>query len=514
MAQHKERLTKAGDYNLDVAEILSYTIAGGPPGKQEPYRIDIQNIISSIELQQGIFNSTMVGKIQVYDTKDVRSVVPLTGLEKLNLKFHTPGLTGICAVANEGHPFHIYKIESVTPDNRGSGGGQAYDIFFCSRETYYNNLRKVSKAYTGQVELGVEDIFKNTKYLNSRKSLYYEPTKKHTRMVIPNVRPFEAIDMLARKAVSGKYENAGYLFYETKEGYQFRSIESLLGVGGSVARPAKWNYQFGVKNVRHHSGGKQIVNDLHQVDSWNLSKPVDILPNIENGAYASKLIEHDMFNKTINETVFDYKKEWANHFHTEHVFGGKTSKNLPLPDAKFDTLYHGINKEFDQKVMFKSNTAYIHDTYKDGITYTLDSISSKHTIQKSISQRQLLSNGILEIIAPGNSVLQAGDIITFDMPLMEPIGHNKKLKSNPYWAGRYLIYDIKHMIDRQDDRYSLQIRAVKDTVAHPYVAEYGSWSHMAPEPGIHNIYKEDNELLSRMKNAQGLTSEQHKAFRN
>jgi len=167
MAQHKERLTKAGDYNLDVAEILSYTIAGGPPGKQEPYRIDIQNIISSIELQQGIFNSTMVGKIQVYDTKDVRSVVPLTGLEKLNLKFHTPGLTGICAVANEGHPFHIYKIESVTPDNRGSGGGQAYDIFFCSRETYYNNLRKVSKAYTGQVELGVEDIFKNTNNTNS-----------------------------------------------------------------------------------------------------------------------------------------------------------------------------------------------------------------------------------------------------------------------------------------------------------------------------------------------------------
>tara|TARA_Y100000590_G_scaffold395399_1_gene475344 strand:- start:321 stop:1865 length:1545 start_codon:yes stop_codon:yes gene_type:complete len=514
MAQHKERLTKAGDYNLDVAEILSYTIAGGPPGKQEPYRIDIQNIISSIELQQGIFNSTMVGKIQVYDTKDVRSVVPLTGLEKLNLKFHTPGLTGICAVANEGHPFHIYKIESVTPDNRGSGGGQAYDIFFCSRETYYNNLRKVSKAYTGQVELGVEDIFKNTKYLNSRKSLYVEPTKKHTRMVIPNVRPFEAIDMLARKAVSGKYENAGYLFYETKEGYQFRSIESLLAVGGSVARPAKWNYQFGVKNVRHHSGGKQIVNDLHQVDSWNLSKPVDILPNIEGGAYASKLIEHDMFNKTINETVFDYKREWANHFHTEHKFGGKTGKNLPLPDAKFDTLYHGINKEFDQKVMFKSNTAYIHDTQKDGITYTLDSISSKHTTQKAMSQRQLLSNGILEIIAPGNSTLQAGDIITFDMPLMEPIGHNKKLKSNPYWAGRYLIYDIKHMIDRQDDRYSLQIRAVKDTVAHPYVAEYGSWSHMAPAPGTHNIYKEDNELLTRMTNAQGLTSEQHKAFRN
>ena len=62
MAQHKERLIKAGDYNLDVAEILSYKIAGGVPGGQTPFRIDIQNIIISLELQQSIFNRTIIGK--------------------------------------------------------------------------------------------------------------------------------------------------------------------------------------------------------------------------------------------------------------------------------------------------------------------------------------------------------------------------------------------------------------------------------------------------------------------
>jgi hypothetical protein len=45
MAYTKEKLTKAGDYNLATAEILSYKIAGGPPGSQVPFRIDIQNII-------------------------------------------------------------------------------------------------------------------------------------------------------------------------------------------------------------------------------------------------------------------------------------------------------------------------------------------------------------------------------------------------------------------------------------------------------------------------------------
>ena len=63
----------------------------------------------------------------------------------------------------------------------------------------------------------------------------------------------------------------------------------------------------------------------------------------------------------------------------------------------------------------------------------IPSISGKHTIQKAISQRLLLQNGVLEIQAPGNSQLQAGDIIMFDMPLMESSGHNKKFKSDSKW---------------------------------------------------------------------------------
>ena len=514
MAQHKERLIKAGDYNLDVAEILSYKIAGGVPGGQVPFRIDIQNIIVSIELQQSIFNRTMVGKLTVYDTKDVRTVVPIVGLERLNLKFQTPGLSGINAVANDGHPFHIYKIESVSPDTSGLTG-QTYDIFFCSRESYANTFRKVSKAYTGQVEIGVEDIFKNTKYLNSRKDLYIEPTKHTHKVVIPNLKPFEAIDMLARKAVSGKYENAGYLFYETFDGYHFRSIESLLAVAGGVARPAKWSYNYGMKGIRHPSGGKEIVKDLHGATSWNLTKPVDVLNNLSEGAYASNLIEHDMFNRTITHSYYNYAKDFGNHFHTEHDSGGKTEDKTPLPHAKFDNQKTTISEEYDQKVMLKSSTSNMHEYIdeKTGEPYIIDTISGKHTLQKAISQRLLLSNGVLELSAPGNSQLQAGDIITFDMPLIEPTGHNKKVRSNPYWSGRYLIYDLKHIINRGDDKYEVHIRAVKDNPAFPYVSEPNSWTHVAPSSSVHNLYKLDNELLGRITNEQGLSTSQHKAFR-
>ena len=506
MAHSKDRLTKSGDYNLEVAEILSYKIAGGAPGRQQPYRVDITPIILQIELQEGIFRHTMVGRIQVYDTQDVRSVLPIVGWERLKLKFSTPGTPGINAGANDGHPFHIYKIEAVAPDAKAGGAGsQVYDIFFCSRESYFNNLRKVSKAYDGPIELGVEDIFKNKNYLSSRKSLYIEPTNYHTKIVIPNTKPFEAIDMLAKKAVSKKYQNSGYLFYETKDGYHFRSIESLLAVGGAVARPAKFSYVYQMSNVRHHQvpGAKDIVQDMHGVLSWNLVKPVDVLNNLNEGGYASKLIEHDMFYKTINTTEYDYAKDFGNHFHTEHSDGAKTAVKTPLPYVKFEDTDKTLSEAFDQKVMLKSHTSNIHQTTATsgpqiGETVVIPSISSKHTTQKAISQRVLLSNGILELNVPGNSLLQAGDIITFDMPLMQSIGHNKAIKSNPYWAGRYLIYDLKHVINRADDEYSITIRCVKDNVEHPYIAEHAIWTHVAPRRKTYNLYEIDNELLGRI----------------
>ena len=292
----------------------------------------------------------------------------------------------------------------------------------------------------------------------------------------------------------------GYLFYETKEGYHFRSIESLLAVAGSIARPAKFSYVYQTSNVRHHTGGKDIIQDMHGVYSWNLVRPVDVLSNLNQGAYASKLIEHDMFNKTINTTEYDYEKDFGNHFHTEHSDGSKTSIKTPLPKMKFDDTFKGLNEAFDQKVMVKSSTSYVYDRFENGKNYVIDSISDRHTTQKAISQRVLLSNGILELNVPGNSVLQAGDIITFDMPIMQPIGQNKTIQSSPYWAGRYLIYDMKHHINRLEDSYTMTIRCVKDNVDHPYTAEHNSWTHESGStPKTHNIYKIDNELLGRIQ---------------
>ena len=489
----ENRLTQSYDFSLGKAEILSHRLVDG----SEPFRIDILPIIGSIELVEAIDKPFLEGHLFVLDSNDIRTLLPLTGLERLHLKFNTPGVPGVNAVAPDGDPFYIYKIENVGEDKK-SNRALLYDIHFCSKEAYYESMRKVSKVVKGSPELGVEDIVRNKKYLNSNKKLYVEPSRTKTKMVIPNCSPVNAISLLSAKTQSKKYKNSGYLFFETPEGFHYRSIESLLASGGKE-RPTKWWYATSIKNIRNpRTGVVEMAEAIHQVEDWRLDYSVNILDNIDSGSYASKLIQFDPFYKTITKNDFNLFKEWDKHYTTQTTISGTSDDAYgdpkPLPKATFDGNKKYLSEEYDSVVYLKSSTS---NTYGDEV----EKDSHKDLTQQAMSQRGLLQNGLLSLIVPGNSLIHAGDVIDFEMPLYRPIGENLPRRLNPQWSGRYLVLSIKHTISTQDTgKYELTINAAKQAPKIGYISEGDSWEDGIRNKGTYSIYDIDNTIESRGSN--------------
>ena len=478
----KSNIEQAGDYSLDIVEIISYRRHGG---ESKPYKMDIRPITLNIELTEDILTNTMVGAITVYDTQDVRTILPITGLEKLNLRFSTPGLKGVEAVEEDGHPFQIYKIDEVRVDPNNPRG-QLYKIYFCSQEMYYSSFTKVSQAFAGPIEDAIEKIFRQKDFLNSKKKLYFEPTRTNTKIVIPNLRPFNAINLLSSYAQSSAYRNAGYLFYETPDGYFFRSIESMLAMGGAKARPSKWKFFYQVSNVR--SGDtRDVMDDMRNVIKYDFVRPVDTLKQLRDGAYGNRMISHDTFNKTITTTDFDYAQSFGDFFHTEHSDGDKATDKFTVPFAYYDNTNKDISQNYMAKLMVDSNTSNLHNDYQLPLP--------SETTQLQIPQRQQMQGTNLRLLVFGNSVLKAGDIITFDLPLMRPLGQDRQ-ESNPYWGGRYMITAIKHIINIKAQRYEMILNCMKDAVRTPYPVEKDNNTILTPEQGVSNIYTEDSNILA------------------
>ena len=127
MAQtDRDVFDKVGQYNLSEIAIISYR----QTKDSKPRRIDI-SILYNFEIAEDIFLNNVVGSVIVYDMQDIRSIMPMVGLERLSLKFNSPGMNGYDYSEDTGVPLQIYKIDKVRKDPKNEKA-QLYQIYFCS----------------------------------------------------------------------------------------------------------------------------------------------------------------------------------------------------------------------------------------------------------------------------------------------------------------------------------------------------------------------------------------------
>jgi hypothetical protein len=484
---NKNILDYAGKYNLDTLDIISYQ---QQKSESAPKVMDIKGITEVMTITEDILSNTLNGVVTVYDTGDIRSVFPLTGLERLSVKFNTPGLPGYNYTEENGTPFQIYKVDRVTK-TPGKDIAQRYQIFFCSPEMFNSQVSTVSKAYSGPIENAVKDLVTNKRFLNSKKPLFIENTATNAKYVIPSLKPLKAINFLATQSVSGKYNNAGYLFFETSRGFHFRSIESLLAMGGSVARPHRWMFQTQVqlnrdKADKGQSEVKNIPSRMQAVIQYNIDKHADTLSNIIDGVYANKVVVHDAFNKTIKTHNFNYKENFAKGFHVETVGNENDADKHIVPDTQLNDTGKALFEYPDSKKMVVTETSKVHNDY--------EFVPVNATLPKITSQKAGLKNLNLSMLVYGNTDLNAGDIINFNLPLLKPSGDSEP-KENPYIGGRYLIMAIKHTMVLETGTHEMTLRCMKDSVRTPYPSEEDPLIVGTDKTRDINIYKEDITAL-------------------
>lgn len=457
---------QAGDYNLEVCNIISYR-RNDTDGVN--HQVNIKPIINELTITEDVLSNGILGTIVVFDAQDIRTMTPITGYEKLELKFNTPGFPGLNAVREEGHPFQIYKIERTKVDDTNALA-QTYTIHFCSTELYYSSITRVSQAYEGPLEFAVDDILRSTDYLRTKKKFFFEPTKTNTKVVIPNIKPLNAVHMLSQMSQSQKYENAGYLFYENFDGYHFRSIESMIAVDNARPRPAVYDYNYQVSRggepdnrANPNTKLQNPFEDLKNIIEYSFDRPVNTLYNLNEGVYASKLVLHDMFYKTIKEYDFDYSADFEKHYHLETDDLDKASLKGILPLAPFEDTRQRLTEYANAKLMTMCDNQKVHNNFEFP--------PLKDIVQQSISQKLNLSNLHLSMRVYGNSYLRAGDVVNVNLPFQRPLIESQERQEHPYYSGRYLILAIRHELNVMKKNYTMNIRATKDSVVNEFPTE-------------------------------------------
>ena len=172
---------------------------------------------------------------------------------------------------------------------------------------------------------------------------------------------------------------------------------------------------------------------------------------------------------TIQNINFDYIEKGKLQPHTEM----SQEAGLLYPEkVEYSDTRKPLNEMFDSKLMVKADTKKIHNDYEDNAVGGLGARTN---------QLAGFRNHNLSLLVYGNTLLNAGDIITFTTPVLRP-GEDGDDNINPYTSGRYVIMAMKHTVNTEAQRHEMVLKCYKDSVRSAYPTE---------EEALSNIGKAD-----------------------
>ena len=371
------------------------------------------------------------------DNKNVLEGLPLVGTEKVEIKITDNSGNKI----GDKPKLNMY-INNVNPVGQDTRKGLVA-LEMVSKEFLLNEKVRLRKRYDGKISDHVEMILKKDKLgdgLQTEKNIDIEPTLNNLNFIGNNLKAFYTLNWLAKKSISAQNQNlgssGGYFFYETSEGYHFKSIDGLLS-----QEPKRYIFY---NDVPDEKGKNRMKNDKGQdYDYKALEYSKDNLINAQSklrvGTNTTRVVLFDPFRCIYEVKTLESKQIEEND---KYKTGGKK-----LPTFNKELNVPGKDKEFSR------TTFHILDTG------SLPTGNTEQQIEKSgeenfeygaiVNQSIMRYNQFLSFSAsitiPADFDLHAGDAIYLDVPLLEGGVDRIKNKSNMD-GGLYIITDLTHFI--------------------------------------------------------------------
>ena len=455
-----ETISEAGDFKVDAVSITTST----------GLVVDLLGSVMHITFFESLENAAITGSILITDHVNLVATGPIIGQEFIKMKLRTPGMSGENGVIDFSK--NVLVVTSMkTRDNIGNGQ-QAVLLDFSSAEMLKNERTKLNSSYEGTCSELFRKIMRFD--LHCTKELFVEPSEGIKKIVFPNVRPIHAIHMLKRQAIARDGLNSPYMFYEDLKGFHFRSLASIY------ANPPVMKYTTSIAG----SKPANVFEDLRTVLSHQIIGNGDTLLSQRLGAYGSNLTIYDTFAKKQTRQQFNYLDSFSKVSHANSLSGGRPGKSFPLVNSspierasnpRFD-VPSGRISDFPAK-SFLVPTARFHDA--DGVdqgtinyhntengNYPYVGGDTKKWLQLRESMLTHLELGIsANLEVHGNTLVNAGDMIEFNLPSQTAAKTEKNEKYDFFFNGHFLIKKIRHDFDFAQVRHEMVLSVVRDDLA-------------------------------------------------
>ena len=292
--------------------------------------VDLTGHLQFIEYFENIMSPTISMNMKISSSFNFVSNLPIRGGEMIAMEVET--LSGTLKFGNfvkdqgitpGSGELYVYKLENLDQPSMA----QSFTLKITSPEYFTNETSRCMKKYKpATIDVHVKDILGSVMQIDPDKfkNNLIESTTNSYSFIGNMKKPFHTINWLCSKAIKGSKQGvsgegqqakavgtAGYLFFENQEGFNFKSIESLVSRTrkGSESGDAK---QIGTEiHGPYIQPGKGAVGNLYKVEEnfkinyFHVNRGTDIRKALTVGQYSNKTIFFDSLSHVVS--VYDYK---------------------------------------------------------------------------------------------------------------------------------------------------------------------------------------------------------------
>jgi len=419
--------------------------------------------IQGIKITESVELYTITAELMVWDTGiNLISSVPIVGMETVKMDLVSPNISDTVYE----YEFVVYAIRNRVV----SGKKQMYILDLFSKEALINETIRVGSKIEGTADSVAKNIL--SQYLATKKDISknFEPCLYRIKEIPALKRPFDIINSFLPHSISSSSSSsgstsssstksgsssatqgstqaatkstasgvvsgtAGYLFFETYDGYVFKSIDKILQEDVNKHK----TYYYGTAQTDESNE----TSNSYLILNYNFPKQENIFEKLRYGVYSSMISFFNPSTLEYEEYFFDLSKEYPQMIHLG------TDEDLPDNVKKLS--------EYPTRVMlqFFDDETY-HDSSSRASSNTQYPDFKKQWLAQSISRRQILNNQVLNIEIPINFELRAGDKLNIKLPNQSVEDKRKDNAFDEVNSGLYLIKTISYEVIR-DNRTGLK----------------------------------------------------------
>lgn len=440
--------------------------------------IEFKNAVTKYDYYEDIFTNYVSGSLVISASSAFQDKLKWSGNETLELEIDKPEsqLQNIRIFPLKGK----YRIFDIKARKLGNDSNENYYITFCSPSLVLSEQTKISKSYKNK---RISDIIKDiaTTYLGIPSNIYIEQTLGLRDIVIPKLKPFEAINWLCTQAIADDLpkplqSGAEYLFWANRDGYRCQSIIKLYkdmviyrnpfsAAQSGLGRGTTPGYWYGTKNTEQQLGNDTPNWDPYEhILSFEVMNTYDTVESSQRGVYGNRLLALDYLRRTHENADFKYNEYWG--YLNSNI---KMFKDPQYNDIRpFDTISDSeIGRSVESTIkIYPSTTRQKESEYLQNIGMNPPANYVESFVPYRYAQLGLVSHHRLKLVIPGDPYIAVGYIIRVNFGRTSRQMDDTGEKEDRTLSGYYLITALRHSLD-QENQFMTTLEVVKEAKHKP-----------------------------------------------